>query len=222
MKKWLLNISVCCVGLVLVIGCGGGDGDGDGGGGSANLDAETEEIMEVLQQISGGLGSFVSPAGLAGKRLAAMAFSQPLDRAFSNEPVIIPGATSGSAVRNGNLSGTVSATASPEDATVTFSGNYLTMITFSALTLESGGTVNGRLSDGGTFSGNVHVGMNDAGTGSLEFTDTIQSQPDFTVNGSSVSVLLDTVVTATYVNGNLTMSGRQTGIINGQSVNRTF
>lgn len=221
MKRWMLNVAICFVGLALVIGCGGGDDDGDGGG-SANLDAETEDVLEVLQEVMGDMGSFVSLSQVTGKRIAAMAATVPIDRAFFNEPVNLPGATGGSAVRNGNMHGSISVTAGETSGSATLTGNYQTMITFSSVTTQSGGTVNGRLSQAGTMSGNVSVSLSNAGSGSFEFTDTVASQPDFTVNGSSVSILLDTTYVITFANGAATTSGRQMGIINGQSVNRTF
>jgi hypothetical protein len=168
------------------------------------------------------MGSFVSLSQVMGRRIAAMAATVPLDRAFFNEPVNLPGATGGSAVRNGNMHGAVSVTAGQTSGSVTLSGNYLTMITFSSVTTQSGGTINGRLSQGGTMSGSATVNLNNAGTGSFELTDSIQSQPDFTINGTAVSILLDTTYVITFANGAATVSGRQMGIINGQSVNRTF
>ena len=223
MKRFVLKMGVCVIGLAFAVaGCGGGDGD-DGGDESADLDTETEEILEVIQEITSNMGTFVSPTTMMAKqRVAAVSVHQsvPLDRTFFNES--IPGFTSGSAVRNGNMHGTATISASETSGSVTISGNYLTMITFSAAKTQGGATLNGRLSDGGTMSGTVSVSTSNAGSGSFTFSDTIQSQPDFTVNGTSVSVLLTTELVISFANGNPTISGRQMGIINSRSVNRTF
>lgn len=218
MKKSALRFGVCLVGLSLALaGCG----DGDGGDESSDLDPETEEIMEIAENVTANLGLFASPTSIMGRRrLAGLATSQNFDRAFFNEPV--PGFTGGSAVRNGNLHMTVSGSASEYEATVSISGNYLTMITFDDATTRNGAVVNGRLSDGGTISGSVHVGLSDSGSGRVEFTDTLQSQPDFTVNGKSHSILITTTYIITVANGAATASGRQSGIVDSRPVSRTF
>ena len=218
MKKYVMNSGVLVVGLALVLaGCGGSDEDNTDQ--SSNLDPETKDILDIALMTTANFGDFANAATpFAKNKLQGVA--QTYNKAFFNEP--IPGFTSGSAVRNGNMHVTYSISVGEYSGSVTISGNYLTMITFNRAVTPGGAQVNGRMSDGGTIAGNVYANTS-GGSGRMELVDTIQSQPDFTVNGKTHSILLKTtyVITANS-NGAVTKSATQTGIIDSRPVSRTL
>ena len=147
--------------------------------------------------------------------------SRGWDKLYFNEP--IPGFSSGSATRHGNMHGgvTINVPEGTGTATGIISGNGLTMITFDHA-VYGGAEFNGRMSEGLTLSGNINVNTG-GGVGELTVVDDLNSQFDFTVNGHSHSYSVKTtIVVKINSNGTTSVTGTQIGIIDSTPVARSF